>query len=208
MHVEHYPFQTKPLPYAYDALEPAISCRTMKLHYETLYKGYVDRLNKLVCENRRYSGWSVYRFLYERRRLPCALCGSILYNAGGMYNHELFFSSLTPEVCTVPDGISCRLIRCFGSVAASERAFVSAAAELKGSGYITLVCDRAGRLKIICVKNQDIGYTREYAPLIALDVWEHAYLFDRGADRAAYIKAVFPHINWAKAEMRLNRLGK
>lgn len=206
MKIEHYPFQPKPLPYDYGALAPAISCETMKFHYETLYKGYVNRLNKLIEENRQYCRWSIYRFLCDRRRLPYQLGRSILFNAGGVYNHELFFSSLTPDVCGIPDSVCCRLNRSFGSVAAAERAFVSAAGELKGSGYVMLVCDKSGRLKIICVRNQELGYALDYAPLIALDVWEHAYICDRGADRAGYIKAVFPHINWAKAEMRLKKL--
>lgn len=206
MQIEHYPFQPKPLPYAYGAIAPAISCETMKFHYETLYMGYVKRLNALIAENRQYCRWSIYRFLHERRRLPYQLGRSILFNAGGVYNHELYFSSLTPETCNIPDGIACRLTRSFGSVCAAERALTAAAIELRGSGYVMLVCDKGGRLRVICVRNQELGYALEYAPLIALDVWEHAYICDHGADRAGYIKAVFPHINWEKAEMRLKKL--
>ena len=206
MKIEHYPFRAKPLPWPADSLEPAVSRETITLHYE-LYKGYVDRLNRLIAANGRYSRFSVYDFLTHRRSVPYQLSCGLLFNAGGMYNHELYFSSLTPHPCDIPPAFRKRLERTLGTEEQAEKAFLAAAEAFKGSGYLVLAADRCGRIRLICVRNQDIGYLAEYAPLAAADVWEHSYLLDRGGDRTAYIKAIFSHMDWEKAAMRLKRLN-
>lgn len=198
-----YPFRPKPLPYAYDALEPAISAETLRIHYDRLYLGYIEKLNDALKGYPNYWRLSLPCLLIEAAKIPCDVRVNVLRAGGGVFNHELYFDSLTPEPEEVPSALRNKIESRFFSVEKCLEELFRRANAVFGSGYAALVLDRSGALKIISFENQDTGYLCECVPLLVLDVWEHSYFLDYKNLRADYIKAAEKKLNWQGAADRL-----
>ena len=196
---QHYPFVNPPLPYAYDALEPYIDRKTMELHHDRHLQAYVDYLNDILKDYPEYQSLSLEQLLLYPELLPSSIQTAVRHNAGGVYNHLLFFSTLqSPVSAPVPENnllLSC-LIMQFGSIAAFLEAFEKAALSVFGSGYAWLVQDSRGALKLITTANQDTPLSLGLHPLLPLDVWEHAYYLKHYNKRGDYIRDWMHIINW------------
>lgn len=199
---EHYPFELMPLPYLYDALEPHMDMETMYFHHTRHLRAYIERLNQALAPYPEYHGWSLERLLLNLDKLPAEIRKPVRDNAGGVYNHELYFESLTP----VPKEIRGRLKEAmrsdFGSYEAFQKTFFDMALSLFGSGNLWLVSDNRGKLSIVPLPNQDTPLSRELYPLLNLDLWEHAYYLRHQNLRADYIVDWFPLVNWEEAGRR------
>lgn len=198
-----YPFTVKPLPYTYDALEPYISQQIMHLHHDKHLKTYVDNLNEALAACPQLQGLCLEKLIVKAPSLPGRRCVQVSRNAGGVFNHEFFFDSLTPPAGQTPGGsLERALIRCFGSVSAFKREFNQAALAVFGSGYAWLVCGGDGRLRIITTANQETPLTRGMRPILNLDVWEHAYYLQYYNVRADYVQAFWNVVNWEAVQRR------
>ena len=190
-----------PLPFKADALAPVISERTMDYHYGKHHRGYVDKLTDQIrdTELARRPLAEVARVAWESGNLP------VFNNAAQAWNHEFFWSSLSPEP-GVPDGTLAPLItRDFGTVQQLTDQLVTAAMSQFGSGWVWLVWE-ADRLKVVTTANADspLLYERQL-PLLTIDVWEHAYYLDYQNDRKRYAEALVSQLlNWNAANDRLN----
>lgn len=195
----HYKFENKPLPYAYDAIEPYIDTKTMELHHDKHLQTYVDNLNKLL-ENYLYlQEWTLEQLVVYADLLPEEIRTPVQNNAGGIYNHEFYFNELGNLQVKEPIGrLRAAIDRDFGSYKKFKAAIEEKGLSVFGSGYAWLVAGAAGNLEIITMPNQETPLTRNVCPILALDVWEHAYYLKHYNVRAAYIEDWLLAVDWEK----------
>lgn len=194
---EHYQFSLMPLPYAYNALEPYIDSETVKLHHDKHLGAYVNNLNEALKDYPALQCWTLPQLLTNLCIIPCAVRTKIRNNAGGVYNHNLYFSIMGPPQNKQPCGLLLAAIsKCFGSYQEFERKFKEASVTKFASGYCWLVTDRCGKLKILTTSNQDTPDLTQCCPLCLIDVWEHAYYLKYQNRRAEYVDNWFKVLDW------------
>lgn len=197
------PFTLPDLPYATDALEPAIDKMTMEIHHGKHHGAYVNNLNKAV-ENTEWSSKSIEEILANVSKLPPA----VRNNGGGHYNHSLFWNWMKPKGGGTPSGdLSAAINRDFGSFEKFKEQFSNAGATRFGSGWAWLI-RQDGKLVVASSPNQDnpmmdIAETKGL-PLLGLDVWEHAYYLKYQNRRPDYIAAWWNIVNWDEVAKRFS----
>lgn len=200
MQNEFYPFINLPLPYAYDALEPFIDTLTMHLHHDRHLQTYIDNLNKTLESYPPLKSLSLTSMLKNLPQLPESVQQSIRNNGGGVFNHRFYFNLMgKPSADYTRGPFSAALMRTFGNLQQFQISFKDAALSVFGSGYAWLVLDK-GNLKIITTANQNTPLEYGMAPILAIDVWEHAYYLKNYNLRAQYIDNWFQVLNWQQAE--------
>ena len=197
-------FQQIPLPYAYNALEPFIDAMTMEIHHTKHAAGYTKNLNDAcVAEKVDIKTTSITSLLASISKYST----KIRNNAGGHYNHELFWQSMQPAPASMPTGSLAKAIeKSFGTFADFQKAFSEAAKNRFGSGWAWLIINEKKELAICSTANQDnplmdLAETKGY-PLLGLDVWEHAYYLKYQNKRPDYINAWWNLVNWKFVEER------
>ena len=193
-------FTLPPLPYAHDALEPAIDKATMSFHHGKHHQAYVDNLNKAIDADPALRGKSMDELFATMSTLPKA----VRNNAGGHWNHSLFWKLMapsskagrpSPELAAAND-------RDLGGMEKFKEAFNAAGAGQFGSGWAWLIV-QDGKLKVTSTPNQDnplMDVAEEKGSVVlAADVWEHAYYLKYQNRRADYLKAFWTVVNWNKA---------
>lgn len=196
-----HPFTLPPLPYAYDALEPHIDARTMEIHHDRHHAAYVANLNKVVADTPQlaeFAKGSVEDFLNQLRAHGKSENAFITAhnNAGGHYNHSLFWQMMKQNGGGEPKGDLAKAIEAsFGSFSNFQTQFGEAAMKVFGSGWAWLV-SRNGKLAIQSTANQDTTLAEKGTALLGLDVWEHAYYLKYQNKRADYLKAWWNVVNW------------
>jgi len=198
------PFQLPELPYAFEALEPQIDADTMRIHHGRHHQVYVNNLNSAVLEDSRLEGMT----LEQIQRGISEYSAAVRNNGGGHYNHSLFWSLLAPagEGGAPSEALSEALVRQFGSVDAFKREFENAALSIFGSGWAWLIRTDSGELVISTTANQDNPLMDVVSPngepLLAIDVWEHAYYLKYQNVRADYVRGWWPIVNWNEVNRR------
>ncbi len=189
----YYPFEPLPLMYGIDALDPYISKYTLYFHHDKHYKSYIDKLNALLKNSTLMQNVPL-------EALTKMSDEDISTNAGGVYNHELYFSSLTPGG-SLPSEKMRRLIETsFGNEKEMWGEIMNAGLGLVGSGWVWLVMNCGGKLEVVTTPDQETVDFDKFTPIFNIDVWEHAYYLDRQNRRADYLNAVKNVINWGNAE--------
>ena len=188
----------EPLPYAYDALEPYIDAQTMEIHYSRHHQAYFNNLVKAVTGT-ELEGQPLEALFAKMSQLPVA----VRNNGGGHWNHALFWKSLSPQGGGQPDGdLLAAIEKAFGSFDEFKKQFDAAAVGQFGSGWAWLSVGADGKLFISSTPNQDNPLMdvaeKRGAPLLGLDVWEHAYYLKYQNKRADYIAAFWNVVNWNK----------
>ena len=193
-------FTLPPLPYAYDALEPAIDKETMTFHHDKHHQTYVDNLNKAVDADPTLQGQSLEAMFAGMSKLPKA----VRNNGGGHWNHSLFWELMAPQGQTGEPSaeLAAAIDRDRGGFEQFQADFNAAGAGQFGSGWAWLIV-QDGRLKITSTPNQDnplMDVAEERgAVVLGADVWEHAYYLRYQNRRADYLKAFWSVVNWNKA---------
>uniref|UniRef100_UPI004057A03D superoxide dismutase n=1 Tax=Alistipes sp. TaxID=1872444 RepID=UPI004057A03D len=183
------------LPYAYDALEPYISAETLHFHHDKHYAGYVAKLAELT-EGTRYASMPL-------EEIVTSSDGAIFNNAAQAWNHVFLFEQFAPRAKHHPTGALRRAIDDeFGSVDELRRRMTTTATSLFGSGWVWLAADKDGRLYIISKQNAGTPLTDGLTPLLAIDVWEHAYYIDYRNARKDAVEEMWHVIDWEKIEER------
>jgi len=183
------------LPYPYDALEPHISAETMRFHHDKHHRAYVDKANAALAET-QWADVAPAELLTRLDELPAAIRGAVTNNLGGHCNHTLFWESMSPDGGGEPDGKLARAIKeTFRTVAIFKETMEAAAMSTFGSGWAWLVHDGT-RVLIVTTTNQDSPISDGLTPLLAVDVWEHAYYLDYENRRADYVRAWFEVVDW------------
>ena len=198
-------FTLTPLPYSYDALEPCIDTETMKIHHTKHQQAYVDNLNKALTNYPELYKKSVEELLLDLNSLPNDIKQTVINNAGGVYNHEFFWTVMSKEHNQLPSGNLLNAIdKTFGSYDKFKEEFTKKALSVFGSGWVFLVKDSNDNLSIITTANQDSPISLGYTNILALDVWEHAYYLKHQNKRANYINNWWNVVNWKQAEIYFN----
>jgi Fe-Mn family superoxide dismutase len=197
-------YMQQPLPYAFNALEPFIDAMTMEIHHTKHAAGYTKNLNDAsVAEKIDVKTTSIIALLGSISKYTTKMRN----NAGGHYNHELFWQSMQPAPASMPTGSLAKAIeKSFGSFADFQKVFTEAAKNRFGSGWAWLIVNDKGGLAICTTPNQDnplmdIAEVKGY-PLLGLDVWEHAYYLKYQNKRADYITNWWNLVNWKFVEDR------
>lgn len=198
-------FELNPLPYAYDALEPYIDKETMMLHHDKHEKAYLDNLNKAISKYPELYKKGLEGILKDLNSVPEDVRETVKNNAGGVYNHEFFWSIMSPEKDQKPSGELLKAInKDFGSLENFKNKFKEAALGRFGSGWAWLVSDKDGKLSIISTPNQDSPISQDLTPILGIDVWEHAYYLKYQNRRGDYIDNWWHVVNWKQAEIYFN----
>ncbi|MBS1846550.1 MAG: superoxide dismutase [Actinobacteria bacterium] len=188
-------FEVPALPYAYDALEPHIDEATMRVHHDKHHQAYVDKANAAL-EGTEWADRSVEDVLTNLSSLPGDKQGPVRNNAGGHYNHSLFWKMMSPDGGGEPTGaIGEAITSTFGSFDAFKEEFKNAGVARFGSGWAWLIKDSNG-LAVVSTPNQDTPLSDGSAPLLGADVWEHAYYLKYQNKRPEYLDAFWNVVNW------------
>lgn len=195
------------LAYAYEALEPVISRATLRTHHGKHHRGYVDKLNALIRDT-DLAGSSLETIVQRSAQHSAADPANVaVFNSAAQaWNHAFYWRSLRPKGGHGARGaLAARIAIDFKSDLGFTEAFKPAAAGHFGSGWAWLVLD-SGALKIVTTSNADTPIVRGLAPLLVIDVWEHAYYLDYQERRAAYVADVVDHLlDWEFAEHNFER---
>lgn len=197
------PHELAPLPYAHDALEPHIDKQTMEIHHGKHHNAYVTNLNKALAGNAALEAKSLESLIADLASVPDNIRGPVRNNGGGHWNHTFFWGVLGHNAGGAPAGHLAEAINAaFGSFDAFKEKFEAAGTGRFGSGWVWLLV-HAGKLEIVSTPNQDnplMGKAIagcEGKPVLACDVWEHAYYLKYQNRRPDYLKAWWNAVNWA-----------
>lgn len=189
------------LPYEYGALEPYIDARTMEIHHTKHHQAYVDNLNKALEGHPELAGKSLPELLANLDSIPTDIRTAVRNNGGGHLNHSFFWEIMKKNGGGEPRGaVAQEIIKVFGSFAAFQEQFNGQAKTVFGSGWAWLVIDTKGNLALEKTSNQDSPVSQGHAPLLGLDVWEHAYYLQYQNRRPDYIGAWWHVVNWDRVE--------
>lgn len=199
-------FQLEKLGYNYDALAPSIGARTLETHYSKHYLTYTNNLNKALAGTP-----------LENSTIEDVLAkldpndANLRNNAGGYYNHSLYWKCMAPKSGGKPSGpLMDAIVTDFGSYELFTSLFKSEATKHFGSGWAWLVLDKTGKLQVTTTINQDNPLMRNAlvpgTPILALDLWEHAYYLDYQYRRSNYIDSFFNIINWPAVQTNFENI--
>ncbi|MFM5929931.1 MAG: superoxide dismutase [Novosphingobium sp.] len=188
-----------PLPYEIDALEPAISAETLKVHHGKHHKAYVDKTNELVAGT-ELEGKPLEAIIDAARGENTKLFNQ----AAQVWNHAFYWHSLAPKSAKPEGALADAITADFGSMEDLIEKLIEEGVAHFGSGWAWLV-EKGGKLAIISTHDADLPTEKAGNPLLVLDVWEHAYYLDRKNDRKAYLTSASGAINWAFAAENLER---
>ena len=195
-------FELPKLNYAFDALEPHIDARTMEIHHDKHHAGYTSKLNAAI-EGSDLEGKTIDNILINLDMSNNA----VRNNGGGFYNHNLFWEVMSPNGGGKPSGeLADAINAAYGSFEAFKEAFSNAAGTRFGSGWAWLSVHTGGKVEVCSTPNQDNplmpGVGSGGTPILALDVWEHAYYLNYQNRRPDYVSAFFNVIDWNEVSSR------
>lgn len=195
---QHYPFSLKPLPYPYDALEPVITSETLHFHHDKHLQTYVDNLNKALKDYPKYHNASLEELIMMVPTLPALLQTPVQNNAGGVYNHQLYFECMRPQnenLVSSHSPLRTAIINDFGSLKEWQEQMKTSALSVFGSGWTWLVQNNNKELAIVNTANQDTPLSFQLKPILLVDVWEHAYYLQYQNRRNEYLDQWFSIVN-------------
>ncbi|MDP3974860.1 MAG: superoxide dismutase [Candidatus Jorgensenbacteria bacterium] len=191
-----------PLPYAYDALEPFIDARTMEIHHTKHHAAYVEKLNAALGKHPEVAETPLEALLSDLTKVPEDIRTAVRNHGGGHLNHSMFWTMMASQGVLPPAPLVKALENTFGSMEKFKGLFANVALGHFGSGWAWLTLSKVEGLAIITTPNQDSPLMQGFAPLLGLDVWEHAYYLKYQNKRADYIENWWNIVNWGEVEKR------
>jgi Fe-Mn family superoxide dismutase len=193
------PFTVPPLPYPNDALEPHIDAKTMEIHHDKHHGAYVNNLNKALEGHADLQSKSLEDLLKNLNAIPENIRQTVRNNAGGHWNHSLFWTQMKKGGGGEPKGdLAAAIKSTFGSFAEFQAKFAAAGVGRFGSGWAWLLV-KDGKLAIDSTPNQDTPFSLNGKAVLGVDVWEHAYYLKYQNRRPDYIAAWWNVVNWDSA---------
>jgi Fe-Mn family superoxide dismutase len=194
-------YELPDLPYDYDALEPHIDERTMRIHHDKHHAGYTRKANNALSGT-DWEDTPIAEVLTNLDDLPSNIQTAVRQNGGGFANHALFWKVMSPNGGGEPSGqLADAISSSFGSFSDFQDAFNDQATGRFGSGWAWLVVDD-GEVDVTNTLNQNSPYLDGQEPILGLDVWEHAYYLNYQNERGSYVEAWWNVINWDEVERR------
>ena len=193
------------LPYAPNALEPSIDTTTMEIHHGRHHKAYVDNVNKALESQADLAKKPIEQLLREIKQVPENIRQAVINNGGGHANHTMFWEIMGPGAGGKPSGpLADDINKTFGDFAAFQAQIKDAGVKRFGSGWAWLVL-ADGKLQILSTANQDSPYMNGQAPIMGVDVWEHAYYLKYQNKRPDYLDAWWSVVNWTAVGERYSK---
>ena len=189
-------FTLPKLPYAFDALEPAIDARTMEIHHDKHHAAYVANLNKALAGKPDLLAKPIVELVRDYKKLPAELQTPVRNNGGGHLNHTWFWQMMKKDGGAPKGELAKAIDASFGSLDGFKKEFSAAAMSQFGSGWAWLVKGKDKPLAVVKHANQDNPVTNGDTVLLGCDVWEHAYYLKYQNKRADYVNAWFSVVNW------------
>ncbi|HXI33519.1 MAG TPA: superoxide dismutase [Gemmatimonadales bacterium] len=202
------PHALPPLPYDFAALEPHIDTQTMQIHHGKHHQAYVNNLNAALAKHPELDKWPLEDLLKKINQVPEDIRTAVRNNAGGHYNHSLFWTWMGPKAGGEPSGaVGDAIKKTFGDFAKFKEQIAASGAGRFGSGWAWLVSS-GGKLEIISTANQDSPLMDGKTPVLGVDVWEHAYYLKYQNRRPDYIAAWWNVVNWAAVNKQFEAASK
>jgi Fe-Mn family superoxide dismutase len=197
------PFTLPELPYAVDALEPHFDAKTMEIHHGKHHAAYVANLNKAVASQPELGRKDIVELIKGLDKVPETSRVAIRNHGGGHLNHSLFWTQFAKEPQVHARGeLNIAIEQRYNSFDGFKKAFVEVATLWFGSGWVWMVVDKSKRLRIEGLPNQDSPYSKGFVPIMAIDLWEHAYYLKYQNRRVEYIDAFFKVLDWGVVRER------
>jgi Fe-Mn family superoxide dismutase len=194
-------YTVPPLPYAFDALEPHIDGRTMEIHHDKHHAAYVNNLNNALKDHPELAAKPVNELIADLSLIPENIRTAVRNNGGGHSNHTFFWEIMGPGKGGAPVGMLADAItKTFGGFEEFKAKFEAGGVGRFGSGFVWLIVNKQGALEIVSLPNQDSPIMDGNKPVLANDVWEHAYYLHYQNRRPDYLKAWWNVVNWDHAE--------
>jgi len=185
------------LKYDLSDFEPDISRKTLDLHYNKLYLKYLNNLNRILRNNNFKFNYPIKELFDKISDFPISDRDDILYNLGGVLNHEMYFRNMTPNYNKdIPEPLKGDLIKRYGSINNFLLDLTIKANTLGGSGYVYLTLTQTKEFLIVKIPNQESPIFYNLYPLMNIDVWEHAYYLDYFTERKDYVNMFLKHIDF------------
>jgi Fe-Mn family superoxide dismutase len=199
-------FKLPKLPYDYNALEPYIDAKTMKIHHTKHHAGYVDKLNQTLKDHKEFEERSIEEILTDIDKVPQDIRQAVMNTGGGHANHSFFWEIMTPKAEKEPAGKLADAIKStFGNFEKFKEEFGKKSLNLFGSGWVFLIMTQDKKLHLKRHSFQNSPLMHSNTPILAIDLWEHAYYLKYQNRRAEYVNAWFNIVNWSKAEEIFNK---
>lgn len=196
-------FDLPVLPYDFQALEPVIDARTVEIHYTKHHATYLKNLNTALEKYPQFYGKSLESLIAALDLVPEDIRTAVRNNGGGVYNHDLYWKSMSPNAGGRPVGtLAAQIDKTFGDFDSFKSAFEKAGLTRFGSGYAWLSAKADGALVLHSTANQDSPVQENLIPLLVVDVWEHAYYLNYQNRRADYLSRWWEVVDWQGAEKR------
>ena len=189
-------YQLPSLPYNYNALEPYIDAQTMEIHYNKHHQAYTDNFNAALEKHPELFNIPVTELLKDYEKIPEDIRTAVRNQGGGYYNHLLFWDLMSPLKTEPAKELLDAFNKNFGSSEAFKDLFSKTAISHFGSGWAWLVRNQQNELKVLSLPNQDSPLYLELTPILAIDVWEHAYYLKYQNRRAEYVQNWWNVVNW------------
>ncbi|MGD9964665.1 MAG: superoxide dismutase [Candidatus Izemoplasmatales bacterium] len=193
------------LSFKYNELEPYIDAKTMEIHHTKHHQGYITKYVDALKANEDLLNKDVEDVLKNIQLVPKDIKQAVINNGGGYFNHRLFWEILTPKKTNMSDNLKKAIDDSFGSFEDFKKEFSNAAATRFGSGWAWLLVNKEGKLVITSTQNQDTPFELG-EPILALDVWEHAYYLNYQNRRPDYISNFWNVVNWNKVSEKFEKL--
>jgi len=194
-------YELPKLPYGYDALEPYLDAKTMEIHHTKHHQAYTNNLNAALEKHPEVADAPLEKMLADLTLVPEDIRMAVRNQGGGYWNHDFFWKVMAPKAGGEPQGKVADMIKAsFGGFAPFKEIFTKTAAGVFGSGWAWLVLGADGKLAVTSTPNQDSPLALKQKPLLALDVWEHAYYLKYQNRRPEYIDAWWNVVNWDAVE--------
>lgn len=202
-------YELPKLPYLFQDLEPYIDTHTMGLHYHKHQQGYLNKLNDLLMKSNYDYRYTIEELPFHIMEFPKNIQEDILFNLGGVLNHNLYFNSIGPKKNGFPNGKLRKAIENqFGSLDNFFAKLKENVMKLKGSGYTFLVLRNDGMIEIKNFSNQELPVLFGYIPLFNIDLWEHAYYINYENNKSNYFDNFMLIADFTNANNIYNKLVK
>jgi len=199
-------FELPTLPYAYNALEPAIDAMTMEIHYTKHHAAYLKNLNTALEKYPDVAKMSIEQILMDLSKIPEEIRTTVRNNGGGYFNHMIFWTIMAPHAGGEPKGkLATAINAAYGNFAAFKQELEKAGLGRFGSGWAWLSRKADGSVVVHSTPNQDSPLSEGMYPVIGVDVWEHAYYLKYQNRRAEYLSNWWSVVNWEEANRRFEK---
>lgn len=199
-------YEMMPLPYLYNALEPDIETEIVDIHYNKHHKNYMNNLNEALSRSNSINKHTLEEIPNHIEDYPLPDRGDILYNAGGVLNHDLYWNSMNNNKSNPKGNLLNKINIQYGNFENFRKDFINRAKHLVGSGYTFLVTNNRGDLTIVNMINQETPLSYNLIPLFNIDLWEHAYYLQYKNDRNSYIENFWNKANFDYANKKYDEI--